>query len=151
MSYEVTGNRIVRDGAVVAVVLPDGFLDVVEGCEKYRTQCVKELAKVGRRNEDGTFVFVDEAAAVEEAAGAENCPANHPGVVTAVYKFPVISTVRELVRAVEEASGDTAPAFSVAWGDETPEVWSFLRRHIDVYNAIRMNRKIELKHNHLEE
>lgn len=145
--YEVTGNQILRDGKVVAVVLPDGYLDVAEGSEKYRTQCVKELAKVGRRNEDGTFVFVDGTAAAREATAAIGSAA----ITTAVYKLPVISTVRELVRAVEAASGDPAPAFSAAWGDETPEVWSYLRRHIGVYNTIRENHKIEIQHNHLED
>lgn len=143
--YEVIGNNIVRDGNVVAVVLPDGYLDVVEGSEKYRTQAVKELAKVGRRREDGTFVFVDETAAAEEAAGAAGTT---PDEVSA---RPVISTVRELLRAVEAASGDPAPALSPAWGDETPEAWSYLRRHTEVYNTIRANCRIEIGHNHLEQ
>ena len=151
MSYEVIGNQVLRDGKVAAVVLPDGYLDTPEGMEKYRTQCVKELAKVGRRNENGTFVFVDEATAAKEAAEAEDVPENTPETVPAVYKFPTISTVRELVRAVEAATGETAPALSPLWGDETPEVWAWLRRHIDAYNTIRTNHRIALIRNHLEE
>ena len=167
MSYQIKGNQVVRDGEVVAVVLPDGMLEVPEGMEKYRTQSVKELAKVGRRSEDGTFVFVDEVAAATEAANAANIagleepvetagepPAEdieEPAEDAAPSSRPVIRTVRELVAAVEAAAGECAPPLSPFWGDETPEVWAWLRRHTADYNAIRENYDIRIAHNHLEE
>lgn len=147
--YEIKGNQVIRDGGVAAVVLPDGTLETPEGMEKYRTQSVKELAKVGRRNEDGTFVFVDEVAATEEIANATE-PETEPEPEVEPER-PVISTVRELVAAVEAASGDPAPPLSRAWGDETPEVWAWLRRHTGEYNALCANYDIRIKNNHLEE
>ena len=167
--YQIIGNRVVRDGEVAAVVLPDGMLETPEGMEKYRTQSVKELAKVGRRNDDGTFVFVDEIAATEEIANATEPETEpepqaqtaepetepEPQAQTAEPETeperPVISTVRELVAAVEAAAGESAPPLSPFWGDETPEVWAWLRRHTADYNAIRANYDIRIAHNHIEE
>ena len=160
MSYTVEGNTVRRDGVPVAYVQVDGALDVAEGMEQYRTQCVKELARAGRRNDDGTFVFVDTATPVDimtapDAPAADVAPESEipapPGDIMAAPDAPAITTVRELVAAVEAASGDTAPAFSPVWGDETPEVWAWLRRHVSSYNAVRMNRRIEIRHNHLED
>ena len=158
MAYTISGNMVLRDGETVAVVLPDGSLDTVEGMEKFRTQSVKELAKAGRRKEDGTFVFVEsaqpQAPEAPEASAASEAPATPAASAAPADEAPVrptISTVRELVRAVEAASGDAAPPLSPIYGDETPEVWSYLRRHINEYNALRANYDITIKHNHLEE
>ena len=147
--YQIKGNQVIRDGEVVAVVLPDGMLEVPEGMEKYRTQSVKELAKVGRRAEDGTFVFVDEAAAAAEVEAQSDL--SDTSDRSDNLERPVISTVRELVAAVEAAAGESAPPLSPAWGDETPEVWAWLRRHTGDYNAVRANYDIRIAHNHIEE
>lgn len=144
--YRIEGNTVKRDGVSVAFVCPDGTIESVEGMEQYRTQCVKVLAKEGRRRDDGTFVF---------DMGEVTMPMDENHVAVRQEEAPrpprVISTVRELVAEVEAASGDPAPPFSPIWGDETPEVWSYLRRHVDEYNAIRANADIRIKHNHIEE
>ena len=153
-SYSIDNNIVIRDGETVAIVQIDGSLEVPEGMEKYRTQAVKELAKAGRRREDGTFVFEDGEAAPE----AENTPAEPadepdpeqtPG--TAPVARRVIATVRELVAAVEAATGEKAPELSKIFGDETPEVWAYLRRNVAAYNTIKRSFDIRITNNHIEE
>lgn len=140
--YKIEQNTVLRDGAAVAHVLPDGTLDPCEGMEQYRTSSVKVLAKAGRRNPDGTFVFLEDASPAPQRTEEDAAPEQ---------SRPVISTVRELVSAVEAASGDKAPELSKIYGDETPEVWAFLRRHVDAYNTVRANFDIQIKRNHMEE
>ena len=55
------------------------------------------------------------------------------------------------VAAVEAAAVECAPPLSPFWGDETPEVWAWLRRHTAEYNALRANYDIRIAHNHIEE
>lgn len=151
-SYSIDNNIVRRGEEVVAIVQVDGSLEVPEGMEKYRTQVVKELAKTGRRRADGTFIF-DEG---EVAPEAENPPeepaaAPEPAPEPPPVARRVISTVRELVAAVEGATGEKAPELSKLYGDETPEVWSYLRRHVAAYNAIKQSFDIRITNNHIEE
>ena len=62
-----------------------------------------------------------------------------------------IATVRELVAAVESATGEKAPQISRIYGDETPEVWAYLRRNVAAYNNLKQSFDIKLKTNHIEE
>lgn len=146
MAYRIEHNIVIRDGATVAVVQLDGSLEVPEGMEKYRTQAVKELAKAGRRRDDGTFVF---------DAGDVTMPMDGRQIETPPEPPPVerraISTVRELVSKIEAATGEKAPALSTLYGDETPEVWAYLRRHVGAYNALKQSFDIKIEHNHIEE
>ena len=167
MAYKVEDNIVSRDGAAVAIVQVDGSLVVPEGMEKYRTQAVKELAKAGRRRNDGTFIF-SEGEGAPETENAPDVPAEAPKAgdipeesaeepeteqepESAPVERRVISTVRELVAAVEAATGEKAPALSKIYGDETPEVWSYLRRNVAAYNAIKQSFDIRITNNHIEE
>ena len=120
MSYELKENDVLRDGVKIATVV-NGEIVMEEGYEQYRMAAgnfIRQDSKIARlRDCDGVKA--------EEPEGS--------GTVEAPEK---ITTVRQLVTAMQPHIAEPCPAFSPFWGDKTPEVNDWIQDHDDVRRMV---------------
>lgn len=135
--YIIDENLIWRDGKPIAVVTKEGGLYFDDPAdEKYRLPILNELTVAGRVDADGKFVYI----APDEIR--EDPKQNQ--------ERSVIANVSQLCDVMAKMVGESPPPMSKIYGDETEEVWSWIKRHVSVYNEIAENYQIKIKNNRME-
>lgn len=120
MSYELKENDVLRDGIKIATVV-NGEIVMEEGYEQYRMAA-------------GNFIRQDsKIARLRDCEGAKTEEPEGSGTVEAPEK---ITTVRQLVTAMQPHIAEPCPAFSPFWGDKTPEVNDWIQDHDDVRKMV---------------
>ncbi len=127
MSYELKENDVLRDGVKIATVV-NGEIVMEEGYEQYRMAAgnfIRQDSKIARlrdcdgvKGQDGEMTRADQ---------------ERPGIAEAPEK---ITTVRQLVTAMQPHIAEPCPAFSPFWGDKTPEVNDWIQDHDDVRRMV---------------
>lgn len=136
--YIIDENLIWRDGHPIAVVTVDGGLYFEDPAdEKYRLPILNELTVAGRVDTDGKFVYIAPDGNREDKNDEK-------------AERPVIANVSQLCDVMAKMTGEAHPPFSKIYGDETDEVWSWITRHVSVYNEIAENYQIKIKSNRME-
>lgn len=111
MGYEISeGNKVIRDGELVATFTKDGTLTMIGGKEDFRLPAAKVVKEF---LEDGSL----------------------PSGQVQVVEAEKIRTVRELVAAMQPYITEPCPPFSRFYGDKTPAVLEWIRKH----DKIRVN------------
>ena len=107
-----------RDGVKVAEFTGEGVMTMMEGFEDYRLPA-------GKAVRDFLGEQWDEVQRDPRPPRPETKP---------------VRTVRELVAAMQEYTSDPCPPFSNFYGDRTPEVQEWIRKHDDIRrNVLRKN------------
>lgn len=142
--YEIKLNSVYRDGEFLCEIDRAGFLNWRDADSQwYVSPVVKFLQEENRYDrETGMAVWImpgEPEATVpeepEEPAETTDVAVIAPEVVP--EDGPEISSVDELVRIIEEMTGETAPPQSAFYGDRTPEVVAYLNRHSSSVAEVR--------------
>ena len=145
--YEIKLNSIYRDGEFLCEIDRAGFLNWRDAdSQRYVSPVVKFLQEENRYDrETGMAVWImpgepettvpEEPEEPEKTAGTTEVAVIAPEVVP--EDGPEICSVDELVRIVEEMTGETAPPQSAFYGDRTPEVVAYINRHSSSVAEIR--------------
>lgn len=145
--YEIKLNSIYRDGEFLCEIDRAGFLNWRDAdSQRYVSPVVKFLQEEDRYDrETGMAVWImpgePEATAPDEPEEPEKTEEKTAVAVIAPEVVPEdgpeICSVNELVRIVEEMTGETAPLQSAFYGDRTPEVVAYLNRHSSSVAEVR--------------
>lgn len=128
-TYSTEGNTVFRDNSPLAEIQPDGSLHYLDDdFKRFAIPITKHLEEVGRYNRElGLALYI-----LPEQKQEVPPP---PAVPVEKRK---LSTVRELVREMAAFIEEPPPAMSPLFGDETPEIWTWIRNHADVLDSIRL-------------
>ena len=145
--YEIKQNSVYRDGEFLCEIDRAGFLNWRDAdSQRYVSPVVKFLQEENRYDrETGMAVWImpgepettvpEEPEEPEKTAGTTEVAVIAPELVP--EDGPEICSVDELVRIVEEMTGETAPPQSAFYGDRTPEVVAYINRHSSSVAEIR--------------
>ena len=148
--YSIEGNVIFRDGVKICEIDRAGFLNWADAdAQRYVSPIVKFLQEVDRYDrETGMAVWLlegseDQEPEKEDVPEVSQAPAPAEKKVVKLSKAqhvpeaPELSTVTELVAAVEKVCGEKAPEMSPFYGDNTPEVHEWLNRQASALAEVK--------------